>query len=95
MNKLLVVIWMCLLAPVLSLQIHAEDPDQIPIMAWLGVPPDLSTLERFKGSMTVTLEGEPQLKRVLKDGSEVDARTYINTLPVGPGDVLIYTWEGD
>lgn len=48
MNKLLVVAWLCLLAPVFSSQIHAEDPDQIPIMAWLGVPPDLSTLERFK-----------------------------------------------
>ena len=49
----------------------------------------------FQGSMTVKLEGEPNLKRVLKDGSEVDARTYINTLPVGPGDVLIYAWEDD
>lgn len=45
--------------------------------------------------MTVKLEGEPRLKRVLKDGCEVDARTYINTLPVGPGDLLICSWEDE
>jgi len=49
----------------------------------------------FQRSMTVKVEGEPNLKRVLKDGSEVDATTYINTLPVGPGDLLIYSWEED
>ena len=49
----------------------------------------------FQNNMIVKLEGEPKLKRILKDGSEVDASTYINTLPVGPGDVLIYAWEND
>lgn len=47
----------------------------------------------FKNNMLVTLEGDPKLKRVLKDGSEVFANAYINKLPVSPGDVLIYSWE--
>jgi hypothetical protein len=47
----------------------------------------------FQNKMVVTVEGEPILKRVLKDGSEVPASTYISRLPVGPGDVLVYSWE--
>jgi hypothetical protein len=47
----------------------------------------------FKSNMLVTMEGEPGLKRVLKDGSEVSANAYIRKLPVAPGDVLIYSWE--
>ena len=47
MNNLLFSIWMCLLAQAFSLQIHADETDQIPIMAWLGIPPDSSTLDRF------------------------------------------------
>jgi hypothetical protein len=49
----------------------------------------------FQNNMIVKLEGEPILKRILKDGTEVDASTYINMLPVGPGDVLIFGWEDD
>ncbi len=33
-RELLQTAMMCLLAPVLSSQIHAKHPDQIPIMAW-------------------------------------------------------------
>ncbi len=47
----------------------------------------------FKNSMFVTVEGEPKLKRVLKDGSEVSANAYICKLAVDAGDVLIYSWK--
>ncbi|MGV3763203.1 beta-galactosidase [Parapedobacter sp.] len=46
----------------------------------------------FQKSMSVTIEGDERLKRVLKDGSTVDANAYISTLPVAPGDILVYSW---
>jgi len=47
----------------------------------------------FKNSMTVKIEGEPGLQRVLKNGTMVPASAYINTLAVAPGDILIYCWN--
>lgn len=46
----------------------------------------------FQNKAFVTVEGEPSLKRVLKDGSEVPASTYVSRLPIGPGDLLVYSW---
>lgn len=47
----------------------------------------------FQKSMSVTVEGDDRLNRVLKDGSIVKADAYVSKLPVAPGDVLVYAWE--
>lgn len=47
----------------------------------------------FKEKMHVTIKGEQQLKRILKDGTAINANAYISTLPVAPGDLLVYSWE--
>ncbi|MEC3879455.1 beta-galactosidase [Parapedobacter sp. 10938] len=47
----------------------------------------------FQKSMSVTIEGDERLKRVLKNGRTVDADAYISTLPVAPGDILVYAWQ--
>ena len=49
----------------------------------------------FKNNMTVKIEGEPGLQRVLKDGTMVPAAAYISTMVVAPGDVLIYCWNNE
>lgn len=46
----------------------------------------------LKNSITVNVEGDPRLKRVLKDGSTVAADKYAARLLVDPGDVMIYSW---
>ncbi len=48
----------------------------------------------FQESMSVTIEGDSRLNRVLKDGSIVKADAYVSKLPVAPGDILVYAWEG-
>jgi len=47
----------------------------------------------FQSEMFLTIEGDKQLKRMLKDGTVVNADAYISKLPVAPGDVCIYLWE--
>ena len=47
----------------------------------------------LKEKMYVTIDGERTLNRVLKSGMEVQADSYIQTLPVDPGDLLIYSWK--
>ncbi len=44
----------------------------------------------FKNSITVKIEGDPKLQRVLKDGTIVPADKYAGQLMVDPGDVLIF-----
>ncbi len=43
----------------------------------------------FKRPMNLKIACDPQVKRVMKDGSLVPANTYIGTLEVEPGDVFI------
>lgn len=43
--------------------------------------------------MQVSIEGDKTLNRVLKNGTIVQADSYIQTLPVAPGDLLIYSWK--
>ncbi len=40
--------------------------------------------------MQLTLLGDDNLKRILKDGSIVPARVYDTTLDVGAGDIAVY-----
>lgn len=47
----------------------------------------------FEKEMFLTIEGDKRLKRMLKDGSVVNANTYISKLSVAPGDICIYLWE--
>lgn len=46
----------------------------------------------FIHPMELNIHCDPQVKRVLKDGSLVPANAYLDTLEVEPGDVMIYTW---
>ena len=44
----------------------------------------------YKHSMQLTLLGNDNLKRVLKDGSIVPAQVYDTTVDVGAGDIAVY-----
>jgi hypothetical protein len=46
----------------------------------------------YRKKMSLTLSGDPSLKRVLKDGAIVPASVYASTIDVEPGDVVIYTY---
>ncbi|MBX2926051.1 MAG: beta-galactosidase [Chitinophagaceae bacterium] len=47
----------------------------------------------FQNTMKLTVVTAERVKKVLKDGTLVQADTYTNTMEVDPGDVVIYTWE--
>lgn len=47
----------------------------------------------YRKKMSLTLSGDPSLKRVLKDGSIVPASSYASTIDVEAGDVVIYNYE--
>jgi hypothetical protein len=47
----------------------------------------------FAKSMQLTIKGDDQLKKVLKDGTIVPANVYVETMEVDPGDAAIYMWE--
>lgn len=47
----------------------------------------------FQQSMSVTVEGDKRLNRVLKDGSTVSADSYVSRSLVAPGDILVFSWE--
>jgi|GEM_PF-177699 len=47
----------------------------------------------FKNSMKLSIECDPKVKKVLKDGSVVPANAYVSTLVIDPGDIAIYTWS--
>lgn len=47
----------------------------------------------FQNAMKLTLAADERVKKVLKDGTLVQANVYTNTIEVDPGDVVIYTWE--
>ena len=47
----------------------------------------------FLNPMKLTLYCDPQVKRVLKDGSTVPANDYKNTMEIDAGDAVIYTWR--
>ena len=44
-------------------------------------------------SLPVSIAGNDELYRVLKDGSFVPARRYVERLLVEPGDILIFSWN--
>ncbi|MCQ2119525.1 MAG: hypothetical protein MJY84_06360 [Bacteroidales bacterium] len=41
----------------------------------------------------VTVEHGPGVRRIMQDGSSIDADAYSSTLTVDPGDCLIYQWK--
>lgn len=47
----------------------------------------------LKDTMELTFYADPSVKRVLKDGSLVQADTYTATLMISPGDISIYLLE--
>ena len=47
----------------------------------------------YRKKMSLTLSGDPSLKRVLKDGSIVPASAYASTFDVEAGDVVIFNYE--
>jgi hypothetical protein len=47
----------------------------------------------FNKPMSLTIECDPKVKKVLKDGSLVPANAYTSTLEIDPGDVAIYMWK--
>lgn len=47
----------------------------------------------YKNPMRLTFFADDQVKRLLKDGSVVPAKTYANTTEVEAGDMLIYSWN--
>ena len=47
----------------------------------------------FQNPMKMTILTDETVKRVLKDGTLVNANAYTPTLEVDPGDIAIYTWE--
>jgi len=49
----------------------------------------------FKSTMTLYIECENNVKRVLKDGSEISANAYQPQMEIDPGDIAIYTWNTD
>lgn len=46
----------------------------------------------YRKKMSITLSGEPSLKRVLKDGSIVPASAYASTIDVEAGDAVIFSY---
>lgn len=46
----------------------------------------------YRKKLSLTVSGDPSLKRVLKDGSIVPASAYASTIDVEAGDVVIYTY---
>ncbi len=46
----------------------------------------------FVNPMKLNLKCEPEVKKVLRDGSSVPANTYMDTIIIDPGDIAIYQW---
>jgi hypothetical protein len=47
----------------------------------------------FLKPMNLTINCDPQVKKVLKDGTLVPANVYNHTIEIDPGDAAIYMWE--
>ena len=47
----------------------------------------------FKSPMELTIGCDLTVKKILKDGTSVPARAYINSMKIDPGDVAIYMWK--
>jgi hypothetical protein len=47
----------------------------------------------FLNPMKLTVVVDERVKKILKDGTLVQANAYTPTVEVDPGDVVIYTWE--
>lgn len=79
-------------------------PSQVKILETTGTGAVISELKNginsflvivnrdFINPMKLTLYCDPEVKRVLKDGSTVPANNYKNTMEIDPGDAVIYTW---
>lgn len=46
----------------------------------------------FKRSMPLSIQCDPDVMKILKDGSAVPANAYMDTLEIAPGDLAIYRW---
>lgn len=46
----------------------------------------------FMNAMRLTIDCDSTVKKVMKDGSIVQASAYINTMVIDPGDAAIYMW---
>jgi hypothetical protein len=49
----------------------------------------------FKNPMTLNIECEKNVNKVLKDGSSAPANAYLSKTEIDPGDVAIYSWITD
>ena len=49
----------------------------------------------FRNTMKLTIECDANVKKILKDGSEVPASRYARTLIIDPGDIAVYGWAGN
>jgi hypothetical protein len=47
----------------------------------------------FNKTMSLTIECDPKVKKVLKDGNLVPASAYMGIMEIDPGDVAIYMWK--
>jgi hypothetical protein len=77
-------------------------PASLKVLDTAGKPAIVSILENgdkrflvvvnmdYKHSMPLTLLGNDNLKRILKDGSIVPASIYDTTVDVGAGDIAVY-----
>jgi hypothetical protein len=45
--------------------------------------------------MTLNIECEKNVNKVLKDGSSAPANAYLSKTEIDPGDVAIYSWITD
>lgn len=83
----------------------AQLPDPIKMLKTEGKGAVVSVLENgdknylvivnrdFLSPMKLTLECSPEVKRILKDGSDVPVSAYASTQEVDLGDAVIYRWE--
>jgi hypothetical protein len=83
----------------------AQLPDPIKMLKTEGKGAVVSVLENgdknylvivnrdFLSPMKLTLECNPEVKRILKDGSDVPVSAYAATQVVDPGDAAIYSWR--
>jgi hypothetical protein len=47
----------------------------------------------FRNSMTLYIECENNVKKILKDGASVPANDYQAKMEIDPGDIAIYAWQ--
>lgn len=47
----------------------------------------------FQNPMKLTIETDESVKRILKDGTMIQANVYAHSVEVDAGDIILFTWE--